>query len=362
MAPSQAEATALIDLLNSTLALLTQFTTSLHPTTTTTTTSSSETINPTPASTSDASDPLLVLRDASALLKAHTTKLSLLAINKPFTPSAIRKVLVEATSSCVPALVSGAQLCAAPERGYGRLMARESAARVRRVLAELGVLVREVREVAEHSGGVRRRESLAATGVVWASCEAVAELAGLGVGGLAAQKATQDRETVRDAIAELREWVDGEDEELEGGDALLDESDEGVEGDRDGVEALFHAANSMPAERPALRALVERAEAQLKKVVLLYTAVLKRRCKTFTGVGGGVERLDACVESLRRVPHQVDELASVFYDLDEEQAAQMLATCVAEAKRAGTAVLLNWDGREDEYTAWYRKWEDAIGD
>lgn len=351
--PAATETTALDELLTSTLALLSQFTTSLAAPTTPTVPLSSPPV------------PLEVLRDAARLLKAHTTKISLLAINTPFTPRAIRSIVHDLSTTCLPAMLSAVQLLTAHAHMHGALLAREAHARVRRVFTEMAMLLAEVQGVARGEGRAqgRRRDSLASTGVVWESCEALVELHRLGLAGLAVQKAEQYRETIRDAIAEIHEWVEGEDTETEGRDVLLDEEDEGVEGDRDSFEDVFHAANSMPKDRPELRALVAEAEGKLKKIVLLYTAVIKRRLKTFRGVqADGVAALDESLQGLRRIPHQIDELASLFYDLDEAHAIEMVAACIAEAKQAGSAVLLNWEKQEDEYSAWYRKWEEAIGD
>lgn len=230
------------------------------------------------------------------------------------------------------------------------------------------MLLQEVQAISQGDSTVvsRRRDSLASTGVVWESCDALAELKKLGIAGLAVQKAEQWRETVKDAIEELHEWMEGEDLETEGQkDALLDSDDEGVAGDADSLDDIFNAANSLPADRPELKALVVEALGKLRKVVLLYAALGKRRLKTFTtGDGdskeGRAERLDRLMVALRRVPHLVDELASAFYELDEEVVKSQLKGCVDEAKGASRIAKLSWEGREDEFSAWRSKWIEAI--
>lgn len=358
MTPSNNESgRALNDLLTSTRVLLNQFTTSL----TTSNPSSAERIDNPP-------DTLRVLSDSAKLIKAHTTKLSLLAINKPFTPSAIGKVVKELVSTCLPAMMSGVQICEQEKALWSSMMSKEVQARVRRVFVEMDILFKEVQSIAEGSAGTARRDSLSSTGVVWESCDAVVELETLGLGGLALQKAQQYRATIKDAVNELRDWAEGDDLDTEGrDDGLLDLTDEGVDGDRDSIEDIFNAANSMPKDRPELRELAIEADEKLKKVVILYTALEKRRLRTFKGDAkqdtagkAGVARLDALMLHLRRIPFQVDEMASVLYDLDAEAAKLILRRSIDEALSASKLMELDWDDREDGSTPWLRKWNNAI--
>ncbi|KAI7519344.1 hypothetical protein KC331_g20747, partial [Hortaea werneckii] len=222
--PSAADQTAsLQDLITATLTQLTTYTTLLNPT------SPTPDLPPTAA---EPPNPLHLLRDTAKLIKAHVTKLSLLAINKPFTPSAVRKVLTELKATCIPALMSGSQICTLQQGGkWSEMMGREVQARTRRVVRELESLVRELGEINGGGGSSRRNgsgregggDSLRSTGVVWESCDALIELETMGIGGLAVVKAGQYRDTIRDAIEELREWKEGEDLDSEGQDELLDE-------------------------------------------------------------------------------------------------------------------------------------------
>jgi len=356
MAPSAEENRLLNELTTSTLTLLAQYNSFLAPTATL----------PVTAHVDDPPNPLHILRDSAKLVKAHTTKISLLAINKPFTPSAIRKVLNELTAQCLPAMMSAVQLCDQSKPSWSGLMAVEVQARVRRVFKEMETLLEELRSVSQGNANAGRRNSLSSTGVVWESCDALIELDKVGVAGLAVEKAQQYRDTIKDAIEELREWAEGEDPDNEGHDALLDENDEGVEGDTESLDDLFNAANSMPKDRPELKKLVGEADGKLKKVALLYNALIKRRLKTFKGTdekdgSASTAILDETMQCLRRIPHQIDELASCFYDLDEERAKNMLLKCVNEAKTAAQVMEKSWDDVEDEFTVWSGKWKDAIG-
>lgn len=245
-------------------------------------------------------------------------------------------------------------------------MAAEVRIRVRTLFTEMMTLLEEVGSIAQGHGKSTRRDSLSSTGLLWESCDALIELEKVGVAGIALQKAQQYRDTIKDAIDELKEWAEGEDLESEGHDELLDDDDEGVDGDRDSLEDIFNAANSMPKDRPELKKLVGEADGKLKKIVLLYTALVKRRLKTFRFAGTdnieSVVKLDSCMRSLETIPHEVDELASCFYDLDEERARNVLLRCVDQAKAAQLVARLSWgEEKEDEFTAWCEKWREAIG-
>lgn len=356
MAASTKDTKALTDLIASTLALLGQFAAALSPSADLTSTASI----PSPP------NPLDVLRDSAKLIKAHTTKLSLLAINKPFTPSAITKVLKELSGACLPAMMSAAQICEQDKGRWSSMMSKEVQARVRRVFKEMGVMLEELQSIAGGNTSSTRRDSLSSTGVVWESCDACIELSKLDVAGLAMQKAEQYRDTIKDAITELQEWKDGEDLDSEGqGDGLLDSDDEGVDGDRDSIEDIFNAANSMPKDRPELKALVEDADAKLKKIVILYDALVKRRIKTFKNGGGDANepataRLDGLMQHLKTIPHQVDEMASFLYDLDESGAKAVLSKCVTKATSASAGMESNWNGEDDASSEWLRKFSAAV--
>ncbi|KAF2209624.1 hypothetical protein CERZMDRAFT_86932 [Cercospora zeae-maydis SCOH1-5] len=354
MAPSQADLETLKDLIQSTIALLAQFCASLNAVDTTT-------------KVENAPNPLEVLRDSAKLLKAHTTKISLLAINKPFTPSAVSKVLRELTGTCLPAMMSAVQICEQEKSTWGTTVGREVARRVRRVFMEVENLLKELLSIADGNGqgATKARDSLSSTGVVWEACDALTELHTLGIAGLAVQKAEQYRETIKDAISELQEWKEGTDLDTEGvDDALLDGGDEGVDGDEDSFDDIFNAANSCPEDRPELKELVDVACGKLKKIVLLYTALGKRRMKTFgskpTEQHRDVGDLDEIVERMQNLQEEIDDIAGSFYDLDEDAVREILAKCVNESREVSQLARLDWAAREDEFTTWRDKWDEAI--
>lgn len=357
MAPTTADTKALQDLIKSILALLVRFRSAINTGTPPETTQIETPPNP-----------LHVLRDAAKLLRAHTTKISLLAINKPFTPTAITKVLKELSGTCLPAMMSAVQICEQEKATWGTTMGKEVQNRVRRAFHEMENLLQEVQSIAggNGQGATNARDSLSSTGVVWEACDALVELEKMGIAGLAVLKAEQYRETIKDAILELQEWKEGTDLETEGqDDALLDSGDEGVDGDAESIDDIFNAANSCPKDRPELKELVDTAVGKLKKVVFLYQALGKRRLKTFRARPleelRSVDDLDEVVRRLHDMQESVDEIASFFYDLDEESVKKQLDRFVEEARAVSRLARLDWCAREDEFTAWRDKWDEAIG-
>ncbi|KAF4553697.1 Hypothetical protein D9617_6g094290 [Elsinoe fawcettii] len=345
MAPSTAkpDMQTLRDLTSASLTLLNHYllTLSSAPTTTPTT--------PHPP------NPLQVLRDASLLLKSHTTKLSLLLLNAPFTPSAVTSVLREITSSCLPALMSAVELTS-PDV-WGRLLRAEVVSRVTRVIKEMKFCLEEVGAVVAQSEGRERREgnkrdTLSSTGVVWEACDAVVELEAMDVGGVALKKAREYQALVKDAIEELREWGEKDEED--------DDDDDGEAGE----EGDIFGAESLPSDRVELAELLAQGLGKVRKVEILYTAVIKRRIRTFTKEMARIKPhvlvMDELIDHLKQLPDLVDELASGFYDLNEEAVKEQIKAIVDEAKATIKLVRKSWDDREDEFTAWSEKWLEVI--
>ena len=126
----------------------------------------------------------------------------------------------------------------------------------------------------------------------------------------------------------------------------------------------------MPHDRPDLKAFAEEIDSKLKKTVILYNALEKRRIGTFMSIKSGsagwpersVARLDDLLSYLRRIPHQVDEMATYLYDLDEPGARVMLEKCISDACSASSIMETDWEGKDDAFTTWIRKWKAAMGE
>ncbi|KAI9668751.1 MAG: hypothetical protein M1831_000820 [Alyxoria varia] len=341
--------------------------------------------------------PLDLLHTSATLLKAQTTKLSLLLINKPFTPSAIRSVLGEVAGSSVPALLSAVQTCT-PQR-FGKVLSDEVKSRVRRVLAELDRLIGEVLEKTsqEKSENIKEasdeqtireeigrldlseanakpsRDSIASTGVVWEACDSLIDLRQNGIAGLLLLKARQYREMLEDAIIELKEWrEDAEDEGFEEGNlhTATANSNTASSGPQEDVDRYLGAPNSLPADREDLKQTLDQALKKLRLVSTLYQAIGKRRLRSFPSLDAllsqesgtnTLSRIDELLQALKQIPSCADELAGAFYELDDFAAQDELSKVCRKAKRAADISKMGWNGsEEDEYTSWLKKWEEAL--
>ncbi|KAF2865932.1 hypothetical protein BDV95DRAFT_632043 [Massariosphaeria phaeospora] len=373
----------LIDLTKTTQALISHFQSSLAPSTTAPAPPQGESSSASPV---DVPNPLDAIRATTTLLRSHTTTLSLLLLTPPLTPSAIIKKIGDVSSGALSGMVAVA--ASAPQPGQrdelGTWMRAEVRARVRRVLVAWGdvlVLVRlfaERREVLQKNKHAtskgkdegptedEKQDVLAATGVVWEASDALLQLCADGVVGLVVKKAEEWRATLMDAVEELKEWGedvedDNEDNSGEDDDGFADEDD------------LFGAENKLGKDDTELKALLDTSVKKLKKIGMLYQALIKRRLKTFptsatatpTGTSNEsspnpIPTLDQLMTLLKAIPDTVDELASTFYDLDDEEVRQTLDKCCGEAKSAVGLVKQSWGGKDDEFTAWSGKWVDAF--
>ncbi|KAF4546702.1 hypothetical protein BFW01_g2972 [Lasiodiplodia theobromae] len=359
---------ALIDLTTSTSALLDQFLITLSPSPATSRTDPVKLPD-----TTSITNPLPLLADSAKLLKAHTTKLSLLLINDPFTATAIAKVLREMGAAVLPAMMGGAQAVAQAQeqqkRAFPAVVEREVRARVRRIVSAVAEEVVEVRGRAEAvlaavegEGGKKKvgkkvdggRDALSSTGLVWEACDALIEVKDKGMVGVVVGKVEGWRATLLDAVEELKEWgEEGEDDDDE--DDLDDSGDEG-----DSVEDMFSGGDKLGKGNEELRAQLEASLKKAKTITVLYQALVKRRLKTYPGGDASVETLDKLLDILQSIPDSVDEMASAYYDLDGEAAKKVFAKISADAVRASELVKQSWDGKDDEFTAWAAKFQDAI--
>ena len=380
----------------STRTLLSRFLTSL----------SNPASNPSPvapdvSSTQNSSQPppvLPLLRDSAKLLKAHTTRISLLLLNKPFTPSAIASVLRELHNTCLPALVSSVELCDAEM--YGTAMRVEVRARVRRALRETEQLVAEIEDVIkdESQNGQLSKDAnredmkekqLTSTGLVWSACDAIAELADMGVMELAILKAKEQRVMLEDALAELKEWSEGsttEENEL----SDIDDSED------DETNILFGKTPTLPAGPSPLRDCLTKSLKRLQSLIILYRAISKHRLRSFPDVvssspsrskpiepsssntdpptynsnnsnnfnnnnnNKSIPKLNSLQTHLSTIPPTTDELAAAFYSLDAPLADVVLSRICASGIQAALTAKLDWSETEDVFSEWVGKWVDMM--
>lgn len=362
----QSDIQSLVSLVSSQQALLNTFLTNLAPNVTE---APSTDLPPNPP------NPLHLLRDAATLLKAHITKLSLLLINKPFTATAIQKVVRDVSGTCLPAIMGAVELCQ-PDV-WGSFLRQQVIGRVRTVMREMDLCYNETKQIAleelealgqgkgkSSAKQDQGRDSLVSTGVVWEACDRIIELDSVGIAGLAVKRAEEWRDMIKDAIEELKEWEDGdgEDDDEEDDAAASDNDDD--DDDKDSVDDMFSAANALPKNRPDLKEQLATANDKLKKIGMLYTALAKRRLKTFTpdvaATKANIHSLDELLNILKTLPDSVDDLASAFYDLDSDEVEQVMTKCIQDARKAAELAKLSWDAKDDEFTAWATKWLEVM--
>ena len=316
-------------------------------------------------------NPLSVLRDASSLLKAQTTKLSLLIINKPFTPSAISTIVVSLGAECLPALVSAYELCR-PEI-YTSFLRSQLKLQIARVMLETKLLLRSISFEEADMGGLEGRNTLANTGVIWEVCDALISVANNGLVDVAAKKAESYHALLKDAIAELEEWdPDEEDDD----DALKSigssESDAEQEEPASPSTTSLNAMTLTPPPTPSpMRKLKSSSLAVLRLIRLLYPALKKRRIQTFPQITSTtspsdlptrdqIGRFDILLEHLQIFSSSADALAGSLYDHNEKEIISDLKNLETSSMGMIDNLRLDWNGKDDEFCTWSDKWTERM--
>ncbi|KAH8598894.1 hypothetical protein B0O99DRAFT_505463 [Bisporella sp. PMI_857] len=314
--------------------------------------------------------------DAASLIKAHSTKLSLLIINKPFTPSAISTVLRELVSGPLPGLASAIELCSSTR--YTNALSQELQYRAKKLFVELNTLVVAIpldgeilsEDQKNGTGATTGKGSLASTGVVWKACDEVMTLKSLGVAGIMIKKVEGYKALLQDALEELQEWGE-EESDGEVGDNKDGSGDDDEElSAQDALDNIFGSQRHIPVDDPEkIRPRLESSKKRLRLMTLMYQAVIKRRFKTLPRIPqldspspstSVVASLDEVLDILKAIPDIVDELASAFYDLNGKQIDNEMDEVFFKAFTATELLKKNWEGKYDEFTAWAIKFQTAI--
>ncbi|KAK7911527.1 hypothetical protein PG985_014008 [Apiospora marii] len=379
MATAQAPAgsnDALNKIVQTTSALISQFEPVLHAAATDKT--SLATTPPSSSSTpqSQTIDALSLAHDSASLIRAHSTKISLLIINEPFTPSAIVKVLKELVAGPIPGIASAVQACDVDR--YTAVARQDLAWRCYRVLKELKTLIEaiplngKVIPPEKKNGITGGLGSMTVTGVIWAACDDVILLKKLGIAGLLVKKVEQYRDTLKDVLDELKEWKeegeeaeDEEEDEVEYVAHQLDATSLSVQDTQDALDDLMNTRH-IPRDDPDK--LGERLDSCLKRLrltTLLYSAVVKRRLKTLPSLPADpgsavVRRLDEVFPLLRGLPNRFNELACTFYELEPGPIDDAMDACFFDAFAASEMLMKSWAGQKDEFTEWAEKYQVSI--
>ena len=313
------------------------------------------------SSIEDSPSPLALLSDASQILKAQITKLSLLLLNKPFTPSAIVFILNSLSNSCLPAMMSALELC--PAGKYTEVLHHYIQTSLLRVMMELLDLLASIPQNEhgiENTGG---RDTLASTGVLWAECDKMVALGSGGLTQLAAERVEEYHGLLKDAVAELEEW--DPDEESESDTDSLTSNNGTIPGTRVVDSSLEKSLQSLSLSPIAV--LRTRALSMLRLIRILYPALLKRRILTFPNINSTttaenlppplhVRTLDQLIDNTRQFTEETDEVAGDLYAGDEKEVENRLMKLANMSKLCVDRVRTGWSGKEDEFTGWAEKW------
>ena len=312
----------------------------------------------------------------ATLLKAHTTKLSLLAINEPYTPNEMTKIMKAVTAECCPALVLCTQQAKADR--YTTYLHHYLRARSVDTLLLLQTLFNQFpRSVSALKEQSRRQDILTNTGKIWKSCDALTELAkpSIGLRHVAAKEMRELKDLLVDAADELEEWE-------QSGAELLDDVSEGSQQETDIAEPLQKmkltaTTDSRRAQSEtsgdSLARLAANVAKHLRLISMLYPPLIKRRIQRFPQISSETKPEDFpsstqildldCIMGLgRTATNLADSIAESLYGENKEDATHQLQALRDDVEACVSKVANAWDGTEDEFTAWVRQWQAKLAE
>ncbi|KAA8650062.1 uncharacterized protein ATNIH1004_002743 [Aspergillus tanneri] len=322
-------------------------------------------------------DVLPLLSASSTSLKAQVTKLSLLAINSPFTHSAIATVVSDLNKSVLPSLVTAALLVTPVY--HTKSFQAEVLVLVNSALRELDLLLKEIQAVAskvdeaklaqkgdnELSQSEKNVVTLAA-GRTWEACDMLTDLAAKGVVGFVIRRVEEWRDLVRDAVDEIEEW-DPEEE----GDDFFDEllSDDGKQ-NAGMSESKPSETDENSEDSDALHEHKRNAIRILKPVTQIFPAIIMNRLKKVPKLSPFiVKQLELLMSNLRHIPDNVDEVAGALYEANLSKTNQYLEKTKDNAINAIKSVASPWDSAnlvdseqqtDDKFAIWSKTWLNVM--
>lgn len=263
--------------------------------------------------------PLPLLSAAAKSLKAQVTKLSLLTITPPFTPSAVSDILSSLNDSVLPSLITAALLIT--PGGHTARFHREIVLLTKSTLRDLAALVGLVekqRVRKDDANTDEKKEVTEATGRVWEGCDTLADLAERGIAGFVAKSAEEYLALIKDAVKELEEWDPDEDED-DDFDDLDDSGDEETDGDAPEV-------NDEEGDKELDR-YKEEALVVLRRVPMSLHVVIKNRLQR--GVPKELEIrhitvLNTILGKYQSISNAVDEATGTLYERDTDRSRRHL--------------------------------------
>ena len=292
--------------------------------------------------------------DAGAILKAQTTKLSLLVLNKPFSPSEITFILKSLCQGCIPGLVSACQLCT--QTLYTNFFHRVIRASVGATLVKFLQLLDEIPIDERTAAQFQGQKTLQSTGIIWESTDFMVKIGSLGIVPVAVLKLEEYHSLLKDAIEELEEWEPGKVNSM------------GIMANQVPLANLEGDPFDMPrAASPSIQPAAKKTIETLKLIRLLYRALIKRRVKRFPNINAKTEqgafpkleqteRFDHLMTYCQLFSEEADEIAGALYLHDEKQVSGRLETIKDYARKCIASTREPWEGGEDEFTRWTAKW------
>lgn len=363
----------LLRVLKTAVVLSEQFQTTLD------TTPQAETTSTETASSTPQADPLVLLSDSTKTLRSQVTKLSLLAITAPFTPSAISTVVGAANDTAMPSLVTAALLLTPGK--YTKSFVSEARVLGKTVLREFSVLVEEVLRLANkhEAGDYKNQRELpkadkdvvtSRTGRVWDSCDMVIDLVSKGVVGFVAGRVQQWHDLIKDAISELEEW-DPEEDDTDFNNLLGSDEEDEEEGKEEGNDDKEPTQE----EEDQVETLQKQKKSALriiKPIAQVYPAIVSNRLKKggLSASAAQIQKLESLSAHLQSIPGLVDEAAGSLYEGSVTDSVRYLHSAKATAERAVQLVSLPWksesasgaEEKEDKFTVWSKTWMKVMAD
>lgn len=333
----------------------------------------------------DSSSPnaLALFSDAGAVLKAQTTKLSLLVLNKPFSPKEITFILKALCNECIPALVSACQIC--PRISYTNFLHRIIRSSVGSSFKQYLGILDEIPVDKASVELIQRQKTLNSTGMIWESLDFMTKIGNGGITAVAAGKIDSYASLLQDAIEELEEWETGE---VENNNII----EKKLPPERQEVQAIYRKAGKAagvvlnenlgmknlskmegnPFDLPkaadvSIQPTTKKVIKALKLVGLLYPPILKRRVRRFPEIDATTkqqafptkdqtENFDYMLLECQSWTDIADHIAEALYLHDEDDVERILKGLKGSARKCIGHVRMSWDGKEDEFTAWVDKW------
>lgn len=281
-------------------------------------------------------EPLNALADIASLWRAHTTKVGIAF--KPPVSAAAAEACLQDVAKLLP-LAAGVALSMTEARD-GQLAVNEATARTRALVESQARLVDELASVAERqrletasgrrpsASGRSSGATLTSIGKVWQSCDALAELKTLGVGGILRARIAEFAGMLDDAASDLEAWINGESTL----DAFGDELEPAGAGD------------------DATQALASQWHKKLTRLKILYNTISKRRATA----NADTAYLEAIYTRMHALSSLVDDLACEFMEGSDSESVTGTANRVDEEVRA---LIAHVKPRDDQFTTWVAQFE-----